>query len=72
MATLSVSEPFIPLRSLRRDGSGNRQYRAIAVVDAQETEERLKPEPNSLPKQLSKEEQILPLENPTAVGNRFR
>jgi hypothetical protein len=35
---------------------------AIAVVDAQETEERLKPDPNSSPKPLSKEEQALPLE----------
>ncbi len=35
---------------------------AIAVVDAQETEERLKLEPNSSPKPLSKEEQTLPLE----------
>jgi len=36
---------------------------AVNVVDAQETEERLKPEPNSSPKALSsKEEQTLPLE----------
>jgi hypothetical protein len=35
---------------------------AIAVVDAQEIEERLKLEPNSSPKPLSKEEQTLSLE----------
>jgi hypothetical protein len=35
---------------------------AIAVVDGQEPEKRLKAEPNSSPKPLSKEEQTLPLE----------